>query len=284
MKALGRQTLKVADIVIGERLRQIDEAHAQLLAENLRETGLLRNRPEVRQQKKGKSLTHTLIAGGHRIRAVEIVGWEEVEVDVYEGTDDEVLLWQIDENLVRHELNPLDRAVFMFQRKEIYERLHPEAKRGGDRKSNSHGDSSIGFARATADRINNLSEATIFRAIAIAKGLASDVRAALTGTELAKRQSELLALAKLGHGEQRQALALLIGDTPKAKNVAAAIKLIKGVRDSAPTGDDWFKALVAKWGRASPREREAFLEHLWINPKDATLREFVAALGQEEAA
>lgn len=130
MKSLGRVTLKVADILIGDRLRQIDPAHAELLAESLRQTGRLRHPPEVRRQKKGAKVNHTLIAGGHRMRAVQIVGWEEVEVEVYEGDDDEVRLWEIDENLIRHDLNPLDRAVFLHQRKEIYERLHPETKKG----------------------------------------------------------------------------------------------------------------------------------------------------------
>lgn len=263
MKYLGQMTLKVTDINIGERLRQIDEAHAEMLAESLHQTGRLRNRPEVRQQKKGKSVIYTLIAGGHRMRAIQIVEWNEVEVDVYEGTDDEVRLWEIDENLVRHELNPLDRAIFLAERKDVYERLHPEAKRGGDRKSNSHGDSSIGFAKATAERINNLSEATIFRAVAIAKGINAAIRQRIAGTGLAHKQSELLALTKLSPAEQNTALDLLLAEEPKAKTVDQAMRIIRGVRaPEVSANDQAFDKLIDLWRRTPQPAKRAFLRHL----------------------
>ncbi|HYG91173.1 MAG TPA: ParB N-terminal domain-containing protein [Azospirillum sp.] len=290
MKSLGREVLKVTDIIIGDRLRQIDEAHAELLAVSLQETGRLRQPPEVRRQKKGAKVIHTLIAGGHRMRAVEIVGWPVVEVEVYEGSDDETRLWEIDENLIRHELNPLDRAVFLAEREAVYLRLHPEAAHGGDRKSaefKRKNQVAIMAARSFAEDVREktgLSDRTIQRAVFIASKLAPDVRAALPGTELAKKQSELVALAQLGHGEQRQALALLLNAEAKVKNVAAAVKLMKGVRAPGPAADEGFKALLSKWTRATPRERQMLLEHLWLHKTDDTLRAFVAGLEQEEAA
>ena len=64
MKALGLQTLKVADIDFGQRLRQISEDHAQLLAQNMREVGRLRQPIEVRTRRaKAKGLPFLLIAG-----------------------------------------------------------------------------------------------------------------------------------------------------------------------------------------------------------------------------
>lgn len=288
MKSLGRATLKVTDITIGDRLRQIDDAFAEVLAESLRETGRLRQLPEVRRQKKGAKVIHTLISGGHRMRAVQIVGWEEVEVEVYEGSDDEARLWEIDENLRRHELNPLDRAVFLAAREEVYLRLHPEAAHGGDRKSAAFKDQvAIVSTRSFSEDVREktgMSDRTIRRAVFIASKLAPDVRAALPGTELAKKQSELVALAQLGHGEQRQVLQLVQDAEAKVKNVGAAVKLMKGVRALGPAADEGFTALVAKWSRATPREREMFLEHLWLHKTDDTLRTFVAGLNQEEAA
>lgn len=284
MNFYGLQTIAVAAIDFGDRLRSIDENYANLLAENIAQAGRLRQPIEVRG--KGKNAdTFLLIAGGHRLRAAQIMNWATIDAFVYEADDDKARMAEIDENLVRHDLNPLDRAVFMFQRKEIYERLHPEAKHGaqGGRGSKRNENDTMSFSKNTAEKCG-WTERTIQRAVLIAGKLAPDVRATLPGTELAKSQSELLTLAKLGHGEQRRALELLLGDQPKAKTMAAAIKLIKGVRDSGPTGDDGFKALVAKWGRATPREREAFLQHLWDHKTDDTLREFVAGLGQEEAA
>ncbi|MCA1909236.1 MAG: ParB N-terminal domain-containing protein [Magnetospirillum sp.] len=286
MKSLGRATLAIADIVIGDRLRRIDPDRARMLADNIVEVGALRQPPEVRRQVKGGAFVHTLIAGAHRIGAVELLGWTEIECELREGSDDEARLWEIDENLVRHELNPLDRAVFLAERKAIYLRLHPETGHGGDRKSkksSGHDVHLIGFARDTAARCG-LNRKTIDRAVSIVEKLAADVRATIAGTALAQKQSELLALTKLGHGEQRQVLALLLAEQPKARNVAAALKLVRGVHDAGPGPDLHFKKMVEHWGRAAPAERTAFLTWLLDHPKDDTLRGFIAALDQAEAA
>ena len=64
MKSLGLQTVKVADIQVGDRLRSIDEAYAALLAENIHQVGRLRQPIEVRQQRRGKGIRYTLVAGG----------------------------------------------------------------------------------------------------------------------------------------------------------------------------------------------------------------------------
>ena len=265
MKSLGQMTLKVADIKIGERLRQIDEAHAELLAESLRQTGRLRNRPEVRQQRKGKTIIHTLISGGHRMRAVVMVGWDEVEVEVYEGSDDEVRLWEIDENLVRHDLNPLDRAVFLAERKALYLKLHPETKHGaqggagGQRNEND----TMSFSKDTAEKCG-WSAKTIERAVSIATGLQADVRARIGGTALAKKQSELLALIKLPPTEQHRVLDLLLSPSPTVKTVEAARRVVLGVREAeVSAADAGFQKLMAAWTRVqNAAARRSFLEHL----------------------
>ncbi|SDH29625.1 ParB N-terminal domain-containing protein, partial [Roseospirillum parvum] len=198
MKELGLNTVALSDVDVGDRLRAVDEAYAHLLAENIAEVGCLRQPIEVRRL---TAKTYRLIAGAHRLRAAELLGWSDIPAFVYQGSDEAARLREIDENLVRHELNPLDRAVFLAQRKEVYERLHPEAKRGGDRRSEAAADqtdtmSVWSFSRDTAERCG-LTDRTIRRAVSIATGLAPDVRRALVGTPLARAQKELLDLARL---------------------------------------------------------------------------------------
>ncbi|OAN46880.1 hypothetical protein [Magnetospirillum moscoviense] len=186
---------------------------------------------------------------------------------------------------IRHDLNPLDRAVFLHQRKEIYERLHPETKHGaqggvgGQRNEND----TMSFSKDTAEKCGWTAR-TIDRAVAIAKGIQPDVRARLVGTALSRNQAELLKLVKLSNGQQHTALNLLLAVPPQGKNVEEARRIITGARAAAPAGDDGFAALLSKWTRATPRERSAFLDHLWNHKTDDTLREFVAGLNQEEAA
>lgn len=280
MRDLGLQTIPVAAIDFGDRLRAISEGHAQLLASNIAEAGRLRSPIEVRQAKR-KGDRFTLVAGGHRLRAAQILGWAEIPAFVFDMTDDESRLAEIDENLVRHELNPLDRAVFLAERKALYERLHPEAKAGVAGAEAKHGRANdiMSFAADTAERCG-LTARTIQRAVAIASGLQLDVRARLAGTPLAPRQSELMALAKLSRSEQHAVLDLLLGDTPQAASVEAARRIVRDEHAADPTPTERsFQRLLADWSRADRAARRQFVRHL---QESGVLAEILGA--EQEAA
>jgi len=280
MKELGLQTISVASIDFGDRLRQVDENHAALLAQNIEQVGRLRTPIEVRK-KKGRKDGYLLIAGGHRLRAVQLLGWAEVQAFVFEATDEEARLAEIDENLVRHDLNPLDRAVFMAEREDLYRKMHPEATQGGDRRSEEFQIRTVriwSFARDTAERCG-LSEDTIQRALKIGS-LKPDVRARIAGTWLAHKQGELLKLTHLSHAEQHTALDLLLAEGAEAKTVEQAKKIILGVRDGDKgETDKKFDKLIDAWRRADRTAKRAFLAHL---RETGQLDEFLGA--EKEAA
>jgi len=264
MKELGLQTIAVAEIDDSERLRSVDQGYAALLAENIAQVGRLRQPIEVRRVKKGG---YALIAGGHRLAAARLLEWTEIEAFVFDASDDEARLAEIDENLVRHELNPLDRATFLVERKKVYERLHPQTRQGGAPGKAGGGkaakpDTMSGFAIATADRIG-LDERSIRRAISIATRLQPDVKARIVGTSLALNQSELLTLAKMTPDEQRAVVAELLGEKPRAKSVSAAHRIVMGgSADEADPDDAAFTKLVSLWGRAGAKAKRNFLAHL----------------------
>ena len=285
MKSLGLKTIPLADIDISNRLRAIDEGHAQLLAENIRETGKLRQPVEVRALRSGK---YRLIAGGHRLRAAELLGWTEIEAFAFETSDDEAKLAEIDENLVRHDLNQLDRAVFLAERKAVYERLHPEAKHGGAPGKAGGGkvakeDTMSGFARDTAERCG-IHERTIRRAVMIAEKLPPDIRARIAGTWIAKKQSELLALVKVAAALRGDVIDLLLEDDSTLTSVKGALRALEG-GDAAPTGDDHQKKVAAlrkAWDRAGKAARRTWLSELIDDDRIDEIRELLAEMVGEK--
>ena len=76
-----------------------------------------------------------LVAGWHRLEATRQLKHDTIRAVVLEGLDaDAALLTEIDENLVRADLSPAERAIHLAERKRLYEKLHPQTKHGGDRK------------------------------------------------------------------------------------------------------------------------------------------------------
>lgn len=281
MQNLGLQSIPVDQIDTSFRLRQVDDGYAAALAENIEQVGRLRQPIEVRKDKKG----YRLIAGGHRLAAVRLLEWPFVEAFVYDATEDEARLAEIDENLVRHELNALDRATFLAERKQVYERLHPEAAKGGNRGNQHTGgrqSETISFSQSTAERLG-INKRTIEIAVSIATKLAADVRAQIIGTPLALVQKELIDLAKLPPAEQRAVLPLLLGDEPKAKSVRQAHAHLTG-RTQAATAPDGFQKLLTAWRHASADERSQFVAWLeaegeWAPPAKATGKPKLEAVG-----
>lgn len=283
MNPLGLQVLPLVEIAVGDRLRAIDEGYARLLAENIEQTGVLRQPIEVRRLGDGR---YGLIAGGHRLRAAELLGWTEIPAFVFQGGDLLAQLAEIDENLIRRDLDPLDRAVFLARRKALHEKLYPEARHGaqGGRGGKRNETDTMSFSKATAERCG-LTERTIRRAVAIATRLTGDSRRRIVGTDLAKKQSELLALSRLDAADQAAVLDLLLpadGAAPQARGVAAARRLLAGARPENAPASQTLTRLLHLWGRASRAERRAFLRHLHETGQVAGL--LADAAHQEEEA
>ncbi|MBL9057471.1 MAG: DUF935 family protein, partial [Rhodobacteraceae bacterium] len=116
----------VADIDTRNRLRPVSTAGVESIIASIGEVGVMKDPIHVRRKKGGQLV---LIAGGHRLEAAKRLGWIEIEAKVWvDVTDDWSRMMEIDDNLAGAELNPLDTALFLAARKEVYERLHPEAR------------------------------------------------------------------------------------------------------------------------------------------------------------
>ncbi|KAB2764773.1 hypothetical protein F9L00_03560 [Brucella anthropi] len=126
--------IKITDIDVRDRLREVDAAKVESLKQSFAELGM---RTPITVRLSGKKVRpYALSAGAHRLEAARQLGWDEIPAYVRDESKLDAELWEIDENLARSELSPADRAVFTFRRKELYLQKYPETGHGGDRKSN----------------------------------------------------------------------------------------------------------------------------------------------------
>ncbi|WP_455466203.1 ParB/RepB/Spo0J family partition protein [Bartonella sp. B39] len=118
-------------IVVPERIRPVDDEHAKALAQSMVREGLM-NPITVRHTPNAKGGNYTLIAGAHRLRAAELLGYREIDAVVVQADKDNAALLEVAENLFRNELSVIDRALFVQTYRELWEKKYGEIKRGGD--------------------------------------------------------------------------------------------------------------------------------------------------------
>ena len=228
-QAASTNGVPVADItVIPNRMRRLRPDVVEELAELIAAQGLLH---PITLCKRAGDGAHVLVAGLHRLEAVRKLGHETVAAVILDGADsDRAQLVEIDENLVRADLTPAERAAHQAKRKEIYERLHPETKAGAAQAKGMNAAQGRGrqngddVDRYTADAAKKTrkSERSVQREAA--RGAAIPDVASLAGTSLDKGD-ELDALGKLPPDEQA-ALAerAKAGEKVSAKTRAKQVK------------------------------------------------------------
>lgn len=151
-----------------------------------------------------------LVAGLHRLRACQALGWTEIPATVMSLRRVEAEIAELDENLARHELTVLQRAEALARRKTLHEALHPETRRGvaGGKASGAsrRGDGTsvtMSLVRSVA-RATGWSRRTLEREIQIAKSIPDDVRELLHATPVADDKMALVRLGRLPVVEQRK--------------------------------------------------------------------------------
>ena len=251
--------LPVDAIDIGDRLRVVDDDYAQLLASSIEDVGLMQPIEVGKKTAKGR---YPLIAGAHRLTAFRRLGLAEIPAVVVTASKLQAQLREIDENLMRRELTPLDRATFLAKRKEVYEALHPETKHGGDRKSEQVAKSGDLVARFTAEIAAklDLSERSVQRAIQRYSRIAPDVRERIATTWLARKGAMLDAIAGQEPALQRAIVAQLLAEENAPKTVAAALERIHGAAAAPKAAGE--APLFKAWKKAKARERAEFLEFI----------------------
>ena len=244
-------------VVVSDRLRGVDDAWVEAIADSIKANG---QSTQIQVRRTPEWDLH-LVAGAHRLAACQRLGIK-IRAEIIECTELEARLIEIDENLFRRELNPLDRAIFLAERKAIYLELYPETKRGGKNQHTKNNllNDKMSFSEQTAEQIN-MSVRSIERAVKIADHIPADVRKRLIGTPLAEKQSDLLYLAGLEASVQRRAVTLVCDG--EVKTLRAAVARIEGREAPEASPDErHFARLVDQWGRSSKAAKVQFIQHL----------------------
>jgi hypothetical protein len=199
------QMIDLRDIVVQpNRMRQlrpevVDEVAASIEAEGLLQPIVVRPHPE--------GAGFLLVAGWHRFEAKRKLKHEAIECRVLDGLSaDQARVAEIDENLIRADLTPSERAVHHTERKALYLKLHPETKHGGAPGKAGGGKKTkdaklASFVKDTAKKTGK-AKRTIARDVSRGEKIDPRALADLAGTCL-DNGTELDALAKLPAAEQR---------------------------------------------------------------------------------
>lgn len=193
-------SVPISKIHISNNRRPIKQEKVDELMESIRANGLLN--PITLDD------NWNLVAGHHRLKACEQLGFREVEchIVVYQDSD-RARLAEIDENLIRNELRPLERGKLWLEREEILMRLGLLAK-VGDNQYTLTGSEVISPPIKTAKDLakeSGFSERTYQYDKQIVRNTHPDILQIIENTPVAQRQTALLNIARAGSKERLQA-------------------------------------------------------------------------------
>jgi len=219
------QYIRISDIKINERIRNnLNRSQVKRLSESINQIGLIN--PITITKKK------ILVAGNHRLHACKKIGWNKIPCVITTIEDSLLLeLQEIDENLIRYELHFIDRGNHLKRRKEIYEEINPNTKKGisqalGMHKKLGHNVTALGATTLDQESFientfkeTGISKRKIREDIQIVENISSEIQNQIKETEITKKDAIILARLK---------------DTKKQENVVEKIKKkeAKGVKDA----------------------------------------------------
>ncbi|ALF02135.1 ParB N-terminal domain-containing protein [Salipiger abyssi] len=279
-RLMQKTRVRIADVDASKRLRPVTEAGVESLIASINEIGVMKDAIHVRQRKDG---VLALIAGGHRLEAGRRLGWDDIEAKVWtDVTDDWARLMEIDDNLAGAEMNALDTAVFLAERKRVYEKLHPET-RAEAFKGNQHtgklASDIVSFATATAEKFG-MSKRQVERIIAAGVALEGEEVGLLRRAPRPVTLKDLTEISKIGEMAERRRVVLTLFDG-KAKSATEARRHIAHEEGKAPAPvnptDKAYQALAEAWRRAPAAARRRFLEEFGQDVSELMPKPEVAA-------
>ncbi len=149
-----------------------------------------------------------LVAGLHRLTACKLLGVQKIECCIIACEDkDHARLAEIDENLIRSELDALERSELWLERDQILERMGLRAKIGDNQFTQKGGEMISPPPKTTLElaKESGYTERSFQYGKQIAKNIAPEVKELIKGTPVATSTSALLKVARAGSQERQEA-------------------------------------------------------------------------------
>jgi hypothetical protein len=213
-----------------------------------------------------------LIAGGHRLAGARAEGWTEIRAVVKSADALDRRRREVSENLWRKGLDPLDRAAFVAELREVL-RARAGIETGVEGRAISanvrwqkalkveaeDASATVALAYGFADDIGDqvgLSRRTIYNDLELHRRLLPDVADKLRWLPTGRNAAQLRALAKLPDDQQRAAASLILSG--QARSVSEAVAALQSrVRPSAESKR--LSAFIGAFQRMGTAERRAAL-------------------------
>ena len=249
--------IPISEITVNPGRRELDLDDVKELADSIRELGLLH--PIIVDKK------HTLIAGLHRLEAVKLLEWTEIECNVSSLEGLKAELAEIDENVIRSDLTTLEFGELLLKRKEIYETLHPETKAGisqangmnralGNNVECKMHTTSKPFVLDTAEK-TGVNPSTIRRQVQTAKNLTPNAKKVIRESNMKIAKATALKLSQLPPEEQAEAANMLAAGQVRSVEQYRAVKSVQqNGSDPLQTGGSGEKFSQHETTSAEPAE------------------------------
>lgn len=259
--------LPIEAISSNDRLRPVSEAGVLSLIDSITDLGVMKDPIQVREVRKG---IYCLMAGAHRLEAARRLGWASIPVVVWTCNDAWAALMEVDDNLAGAELTSLDQAVFLAERKRIYEKEFPGTTHGGDRGNQHTGGRQtdmMSFCQSTAEKFG-ITDRHVRRMVKAGDGLTPDLIRHLRGGVKAPTLADLQALSKVPERDRTEVVHLFASGG--ARSISAALDGIKPSEKKTDISDHdrQLSALRLAWGRAGLPARRAFLAEIGAQSDD----------------
>lgn len=189
--------INIDEIYIGTNRRPIKEEKVKQLRESIKTNGLLN---PITIDSQGH-----LIAGLHRLTACKQLGFKAIECNIFDYQNDEqTRLAEIDENLIRNELEALERAELWLERDKLLARMGLKAQPGDNQYTQAGGEMISLPVKTNLDFAQEIgySKRTLQHGKQIAKDIVPEVKEIIKGTAIANSPTKLLQVARVGNQER----------------------------------------------------------------------------------